>query len=166
MTLIDKIHQWRNLRNELDDMLKARDMKYAEAVKEYYRENPKDASEKKSSSKKFSVKSDYDEFSYDNCVEKKYWKKRPKNDKPSENELKADQPDPKRLEQAIAFFVKLKQFLMAKDCQNPDQWLIENMGLDKYNSFIKAVVEPIKQEKENQLFSEKRDKDGKGEFDF
>ena len=166
MTLTDKIHQWRNLRNELDDMLKARNIKYAEAVKEYYRENPKDASEKKSSSKKFSVKSDYDEFSYDNCVEKKYWKKRPKNDKPSESELKADQPDPKRLEQAIAFFEKLKHFLMAKDCQNPDQWLIENMGLDKYNSFIKAVIEPIKHEKENQLFSGKKDDDGKDEFDF
>ena len=164
--MTDKIHQWRKLRNELDDMLKARDMKYAEAVKEYYRENPKDASEKKSSSKKFSVKSDYDEFSYDNCVEKKYWKKRPKNDKSSENELMADQPDPKRLEQAIAFFEKLKHFLMAKDCQNPDQWLIENMGLDKYNSFIKAVIEPIKQEKENQLFSGKKDDDGKDEFDF
>lgn len=166
MTLTDKIHQWRNLRNELDDMLKAREMKYAEAVKEYYRENPKDASEKKSSSKRFSVKSDYDEFSYDNCVEKKYWKKRPKSDNPSESEMKADQPDPKRLEQAIAFFEKLKHFLMAKDCQNPDQWLIENMGLDKYNSFIKAVIEPIKQEKENQLFSGKKDDDGKDEFDF
>lgn len=153
MIMTDKIHQWRTLRNELDDMLKARGKKYAEAVKEYYRENPKDASEKKSSSKKFSVKSDYDEFSYDNCVEKKYWKKRPKSDKPSESELKADQPDPKRLEQAIAFFVKLKQFLMAKDCPKADQWLIENIGLDRYNRFRKEVIEPIKKEKEDQLFS-------------
>ena len=166
MTLIDKIHQWRKLRNELDDMLKAREMKYAEAVKEYYRENPKDASEKKSSSKKFSVKSDYDEFSYDNCVEKKYWKKRPKNDKPSESELKADQPDPKRLEQAIAFFEKLKHFLMAKDCPKPEQWLAENFGQDFLNRFRKEVIEPIKQEKENQLFSGKKDDDGKDEFDF
>ena len=164
--MTDKVQQWRNLRNELDDMLKAREKKYAEAVKEYYRENPKDASEKKSSSKKFSVKSDYDEFSYDNCVEKKYWKKRPKNDKPSESELKADQPDPKRLEQAIAFFEKLKQFLMAKDCSKADQWLIENIGLDRYNRFRKEVIEPIKKEKENQLFSGMKDKNGKDEFDF
>ncbi|PWK86601.1 hypothetical protein [Hallerella porci] len=164
--MTDKVQQWRNLRNELDDMLKAREKKYAEAVKEYYRENPKDASEKKSSSKKFSVKSDYDEFSYDNCVEKKYWKKRPKNDKPSESELKADQPDPKRLEQAIAFFEKLKQFLMAKDCPKADQWLIENIGLDRYNRFRKEVIGPIKQEKENQLFSGMKDENGRDEFDF
>ena len=36
--MTDKVLQWRNLRNELDDLLKARNMKYAEAVKEYYRE--------------------------------------------------------------------------------------------------------------------------------
>ena len=164
--MTDKIHQWRTLRNELDDMLKARNMKYAEAVQKYYRENPKDASEKKSSSKKFSVKSDYDEFSYDNCVEKKYWKKRPKSDNPSESELKADQPDPKRLEQAIAFFEKLKHFLMAKDCPKPEQWLAENFGQVFLNRFRKEVIEPIKQEKENQLFSGKKDDDGKDEFDF
>ena len=143
MTLIDKIHQWRNLRNELDDMLKARDMKYAEAVKEYYRENPKDASEKKSSSKKFSVKSDYDEFSYDNCVEKKYWKKRPKNETASE--LLKDRPAPNRLEPAIAFLEKLKLFLAAKDCQKPEQWISEKFGQDFLNSFRKEVIEPIKQ---------------------
>ena len=164
--MTDKVQQWRNLRNELDDMLKAREKKYAEAVKEYYRENPKDASEKKSSRKKFGVKNNYDAFSYDNCVEKKYWKKRPKNDKPSESELKADQPDPKRLEQAIAFFEKLKQFLMAKDCPKADQWLIENIGLDRYNRFRKEVIEPIKKEKENQLFSGMKDENGRDEFDF
>lgn len=166
MTIIDKIHQWRTLRNELDDMLNARGKKYAEVVQDYYKENPKNASEKKSSSKKFSAKKADEGFSYENCVEKKYWKKRPKNDKPSENELKADQPDPKRLEQAIAFFVKLKQFLMAKDCQNPDQWLAERFGDDFMVRFRKEVVEPIKQEKENQLFSGKKDDDGKDEFDF
>lgn len=165
MIMTDKIHQWRNLRNELDDMLKARGKKYAEVVQDYYKENPKDASEKKSPSKKFSAKKADEGFSYENCVEKKYWKKRPTSDKPSESELLKDRPEPKRLEPAIAFFEKLKQFLMAKDCPKADQWLIENMGLDRYNRFRKAVIETIKQEKENQLFSEKRDKDGKGEFD-
>lgn len=164
--MTDKIHQWRTLRNELDDMLKARGKKYAEVVQDYYKENPKDASEKKFSSKKFSVKSDYDEFSYNNCVEKKYWKKRPKSDNPSESELKADQPDPKRLEQAIAFFEKLKIFLMAKNCPKAEQWLAEKFDDDFMVRFRKEVIEPIKKEKENQLFSEKRDKDGKGEFDF
>ena len=162
--MTDKVQQWRNLRNELDDMLKAREMKYAEAVKEYYRENPKDASEKKSSSKKFSVKSDYDEFSYDNCVEKKYWKKRPKNETASE--LLKDRPEPNRLEPAIAFFEKLKLFLASKDCQKPEQWISEKFGQDFLNSFRKEVIEPIKQEKENQLFSDKKDDDGKDEFDF
>ncbi|OWV19684.1 hypothetical protein B7990_00465 [Fibrobacter sp. UWB4] len=162
--MTDKVLQWRNLRNELDDLLKARNMKYAEAVKEYYRENPKDASEKKSSSKKFSVKSDYDEFSYDNCVEKKYWKKRPKNETASE--LLKDRPAPNRLEPAIAFLEKLKLFLAAKDCQKPEQWISEKFGQDFLNSFRKEVIEPIKQEKENQLFSGIKDKNGKDEFDF
>lgn len=44
--MTDKVQQWRNLRNELDDMLKAHEIKYAEAVKEFYKENPKDACEK------------------------------------------------------------------------------------------------------------------------
>lgn len=162
--MTDKVLQWRNLRNELDDLLKARNMKYAEAVEEYYRENPKDASEKKSSSKKFSVKSDYDEFSYDNCVEKKYWKKRPKNETASE--LLKDRPAPNRLEPAIAFLEKLKLFLAAKDCQKPEQWISEKFGQDFLNSFRKEVIEPIKQEKENQLFSGIKDKNGKDEFDF
>lgn len=152
--MTDKIQQWRKLRNELDDMLKARGKKYAEVVQDYYKENPKDASEKKFSSKKFSAKKSDEVFSYENCVEKKYWKKRPTSDKPSESELQKDRPEPNRIEPAIAFFEKLKIFLMAKDCQNPDQWLIENMGLDKYNSFRKEVIEPIKKEKVDQLFSE------------
>ena len=50
-------------------------------VKEFYKENPKDTSEKKFSSKRFSAKKSDEGFSYDNCVEKKYWKKRSKNDK-------------------------------------------------------------------------------------
>jgi hypothetical protein len=35
---------WRNLRNKLDDMLKAREMNYREAVELYYKEHPKDLS--------------------------------------------------------------------------------------------------------------------------
>ena len=60
---------------------------------------------------------------------------------------------------------KLKHFLMAKDCPKPEQWLAENFGQDFLNRFRKEVVEPIKQEKENQLFSGKKDDDGKDEFD-
>jgi hypothetical protein len=166
MTMTDKIHQWRTLRNELDDMLKARGKKYAEVVQDYYKENPKDASEKKFSSKKFSAKKSDEVFSYENCVEKKYWKKRPTSDKPSESELLKDRPDPSRLEPAIAFFEKLKIFLMAKNCPKAEQWLAEKFDDDFMVRFRKEVIEPIKKEKENQLFSEKRDKDGKGEFDF
>ena len=110
--MTDKVLQWRNLRNELDDMLKAREIKYAEAVKEFYKENPKDSCEKKFSSKKFSAKKSDEGFSYENCVEKKYWKKRPTSDKPSESELLKDRPEPNRVEPAIAFFEKLKIFLM------------------------------------------------------
>ena len=75
--MTDDVTEWRKLRNELDDMLKAREMKYADAVRKYYSKNPKDASEKKSSRKKIISKnmSREDEFSYDNSVEKKYWKK-------------------------------------------------------------------------------------------
>jgi hypothetical protein len=147
-------------------MLKAREIKYAEAVKEFYKENPKDACEKKSSSKKFSVKSNSDVFSYDNCVEKKYWKKRPTSDKPSESELLKDRPEPNRVEPAIAFFEKLKIFLMAKNCPKAEQWLAEKFDDDFMARFRKEVIEPIKQEKENQLFSGIKDKNGKDEFDF
>ena len=94
---------------------------------------------------------------------KKYWKKRPKNETASE--LLKDQPDPNRLEPAIAFFEKLKLFLAAKDCQKPEQWISEKFGQDFLNSFRKEVIEPIKQEKENQLFSGMKDKNGRDEFD-
>lgn len=151
--MVDKIHQWRTLRNELDDMLKARGKKYAEVVQDYYKENPKDASEKKSSSKKFSAKKSDEGFSYENCVEKKYWKKRPTSDTPSESELLKDRPKPDRIEPAIAFFEKLKVFLAAKNCPKPEQWLAENFGQDFLNRFRKEVIEPIKKEKEDQLFS-------------
>ena len=163
--MTDKVQQWRDLRNELDDMLKAREIKYAEAVKEFYKENPKDACEKKSSSKKFSVKSNSDVFSYDNCVEKKYWKKRPTSDKPSESELLKDRPEPNRVEPAIAFFEKLKIFLMAKNCPKAEQRLAEKFDDDFMARFRKEVIEPIKQEKENQLFSGMKDKNGRDEFD-
>ena len=55
---------------------------------------------------------------------------------------------------------------MAKDCPKPEQWLAENFGQDFLNRFRKEVIEPIKQEKENQLFSGKKNDDGKDEFDF
>lgn len=152
--MTDKVLQWRNLRNELDDMLKAREIKYAEAVKEFYKENPKDACEKKFSSKKFSAKKSDEGFSYENCVEKKYWKKRPTSDKPSESELLKDRPEPNRVEPAIAFFEKLKIFLMAKNCPKAEQWLAEKFDDDFMVRFRKEVIEPIKKEKVNQLFSE------------
>ena len=152
--MTDKIHQWRTLRNELDDMLKARGKKYAEVVQEFYKENPKDASEKKFSSKKFSAKKSDEGFSYENCVEKKYWKKRPTSDKPSESELLKDRPEPNRVEPAIAFFEKLKFFLMAKNCPKAEQWLAEKFDDDFMVRFRKEVIEPIKKEKVNQLFSE------------
>ena len=61
---MDELLTWRKLRNELEDMLKARGMSYPDAVKEYYLNNPKS-------------KSNPDNFDYKNSVEKKYWKRRP-----------------------------------------------------------------------------------------
>ena len=55
---------------------------------------------------------------------------------------------------------------MAKNCPKAEQWLAEKFDDDFMVRFRKEVIEPIKKEKENQLFFEKRDKDGKGEFDF
>ena len=43
---MDEITAWRKLRNELADMLKARDMNYRKAVELYYKKYPKDLSEK------------------------------------------------------------------------------------------------------------------------
>ena len=43
---MDEVTTWRMLRNDLDGMLKAREMNYRKAVEMYYKENPKDLSEK------------------------------------------------------------------------------------------------------------------------
>lgn len=166
---MDKLHQWRQLRNELDDMFKAREKKYAEVVKDYYAENPKDFSEKKSKKKSFAIDkkrmSDVDSFSYENCVEKKYWKKRPKNENPSEVELKDDHPDMSRIEAAIAFFEKLKVFVASKNCPKPEQWLAERFGQGFMDRFRKQVINPIKQEQKDQLFSLPKNELGMDEFD-
>ena len=156
MNMTDNITEWRKLRNELDDMLKAREMKYADAVRKYYSKYPKDASEKKSSRKKIISKnmSREDEFSYDNCVEKKYWKSRPKN----ETELANDKP-------AIIFFEKLKNFILSQECQKPEQWLVENMGQEILDKLRKEVIQVVKKQIADEQYQLKKDENGMDEFD-
>lgn len=164
MTMTDNVTEWRKLRNELDDMLKAREMKYADAVRKYYSKYPKDASEKKSSRKKIISKnvSKEDEFSFDNCVEKKYWKNRPK----SENELANDKPADNRIISAIIFFEKLKKFILSQECQKPEQWLVENMGQEILDKLRKEVIAVVKKQIEDEQYQIKKDENGMDEFDF
>lgn len=162
--MTDEINTWRSLRNELDEMLKARDMKYADAVREYYKKNPKDFSEKKSSRKKIISKnmSREDEFSYDNSVEKKYWKNRPKN----ETELANDKPADNRIIPAIIFFEKLKKFILSLECQKPEQWLVENDYQYFLDKVRKEVIPNVKKQMEDEQYQLKKDENGMDEFDF
>lgn len=162
--MMDKINEWRTLRNELDEMLKARDMKYADAVKKYYRNNPKDFCEKKTSHKKINRKnfSDDDVFSFENSVEKKYWRKPPK----SEKGIVSDKPDANRIIPAIIFFKKLKKFISSMDCQKPEQWIVEHLGQDMMDKLREEVIRPIKRELEDAKYKLIKDENGMDEFDF
>ena len=163
-TMTDEINTWRSLRNELDEMLKARDMKYADAVREYYKKNPKDFSEKKTSHKKINQKnlSDDDVFSFENSVEKKYWRKPPKNEKDIAN----DKPDANRIVPAIIFFEKLKKFILSIDCPKPEQWIVEHLGQDFMDRFRREVILPVKKEMEDSKYKSVKDENGMDEFDF
>lgn len=158
------INTWRNLRNELDDMLKAREMKYADAVRKYYSKYPKDPSEKRASCKKNNSRrmSGEDEFSYENSVEKKYWKARPKD----ETKLDKDKPADNRIVPAIIFFEKLKSFICTLECQKPEQWLAENVGQEFLDKVRKEVFQVVKRQMEEEQYSLKKDENGMDEFDF
>ena len=135
-------------------MLKAREMRYADAVKKYYSKYPKDSSEKRSSHKKNSSKSfsKEDKFSYENSVEKKYWKTRPKD----ETNLDKDKPADNRIIPAITFFEKLKNFICTLECQKPEQWLAENMGQKFLDSVRKEVFQVVKRQMEEEQYSLKK----------
>ena len=162
--MVDEIEKWRTLRNELDEMLKARDMKYADAVRKYYKKNSKDFSEKKTSHKKINRKnlSDNEAFSFENSVEKKYWRKRPKNEKDPTN----DKPDTNRIIPAIIFFEKLKKYISSMDCPKPEQWIVEHLGQDFIDKFRREVVLPVKKEVEDSKYKLIKDENGMDEFDF
>ena len=163
----EEIRQWQRLRNELDDMLKARNnMKYAEAVQEYYKKFPKDNSEKKKGARKGIIPRSFDEdgFSYENSVEKRYWRKRPKN--PTAEVLEKDHPELGRITPAIAFFEKLKDFIKSLDCPKPEQWIVEKKGQEFMDRFRKNVLLPLKEELENKQYDLLKDENGRDEFDF
>ena len=168
----DLVTTWRALRNELADMLKARDMNYRKAVELYYKKYPKDLSEKRlkktgsiTSDLKKKKFADKDNFCFENSPEKKYWKKPPKpGSDPSNDKLAKN--DESRYSKAIEFFEKLKSFIMTLDCPNSNQWIIEKWGLDFYNRYRQEVPLRIKKEMEEKMFKPAKDDDGKDEFDF
>ena len=127
---MDELLTWRKLRNELEDMLKARSMSYPDAVKEYYLNNPK-------------IKSNTEIFDYENSVEKKYWKRRPKHDESPDND-KLNGKNTSRYPKAIQFFVRLKDYLITLDCPKSEQWIVENMGSDFFSRFNREVLQPLK----------------------
>ncbi|MBP5441448.1 MAG: hypothetical protein J6Y14_11185 [Fibrobacter sp.] len=132
---MDELLTWRKLRNELEDMLKARSMSYPDAVKEYYLNNPKS---------KFNT----DNFDYKNSVEKKYWKRRPKHgETPDDDKLIGKNAS--RYPKAIEFFTQLKDYLITLDCPKSEQWIVENMGSDFFSRFSNGVIQPLKREAEN-----------------
>jgi len=169
---MDEITAWRKLRNELADMLKARDMNYRKAVELYYKKYPKDLSEKRlkktgdiTSDLKKKKFADKDNFCFENSPEKKYWKKPPKPGSDPSNDRLAKK-DESRYGKAIEFFEKLKSFIMTLDCPSSSQWIIEKRGLDFYNRYRKYVPMLIKKEQEEKMFKPAKDDDGKDEFDF
>ena len=147
--------KWRKLRDELSSMLSSRNMDYPAAVKKYYKAHPRMVSDK--GRKKYAE----DEFVYANCVEKHYWKKKPKDGVSTDN----DSPNPSRVAKAVVFLEKLKSFVANLDCDSPMQILAERFGVDFVNRFKEKVTNPINQEKENQLFSLPKNELGKDEFD-
>ncbi len=158
---------WRNLRNKLDDMLKARDMNYREAVELYYKEHPKDLSEKRlkvaqdiTSNLKKKKFADEDSFYFENSPEKKYWKKRPKDDSDLSKD-KLPEKDESRYSKAIVFFEKLIQFIRLLDCPKSGQWIIEHEGIDFWNEFQREVIQPLKREIEDKKY-----KEGMSDLDF
>ena len=149
---MDELLTWRKLRNELEDMLKARSMSYPDAVKEYYLNNPK-------------IKSNTEIFDYENSVEKKYWKRRPKHDESPDND-KLNGKNTSRYPKAIQFFVRLKDYLITLDCPKSEQWIVENMGSDFFSRFNREVLQPVKKEIEDRMFKPSKDLNGMDEFDF
>jgi len=142
---MDELLTWRKLRNELEDMLKARGMSYPDAVKEYYLNNPRS-------------KSNTDNFDYKNSAEKKYWKRRPKhNETPNDDKLNGKNAS--RYPKAIEFFTQLKDYLLSLDCPKSEQWIVENMGPDFFSRFNSEVLQPLKRknEKEQSVHSSEED---------
>ena len=163
---------WRKLRNELDDMLKAREMNYREAVELFYKEHPKDLSEKRlkksrdvTSNLKHKKFASEDAFCFENSPEKKYWKKRPKDDSDLSKDKLAEK-DESRYTKAIEFFEKLKQFIRLLNCPKSEQWLAEHEGVDFLNRFQREVLQPLKREIEDQKYKPSKNKDGMDEFDY
>lgn len=169
---MDEVTTWRMLRNDLDGMLKAREMNYRKAVEMYYKENPKDLSEKRlkkvrdiTSDLKKKKFADKDNFCFENSPEKKYWKKKPKPGSDPNND-KLAKNDKSRYGKAIEFFLKLKSFIYKMDCPESEQWVAEHEGLDFLNRFRNDVILPLKKEIEEQKYKLPKDKDGMDEFDF
>ena len=152
---MNDVSTWRKLRDELSDMLSGRDMDYPTAVRRYYKVHPRTVSDK--GRKKYADK----EFDYDNSVEKHYWKKKPKDGVSTEK----DSPNPSRIAKAIVFFEKLKSFVANLDCESPEEILMERFGQDFMDRFRKQVINPIKQEQKDQLFSLPKNELGMDEFD-
>lgn len=133
---MDELLTWRKLRNELEDMLKARSMSYPDAVKEFYLNNPKS-------------KFNSDNFDYKNSVEKKYWKRRPKHSEAYDDD-KLNGKNASRYPKAIEFFTQLKDYLITLDCPKSEQWIVENMGPDFFSRFNSEVLQPLKRKNEKE----------------
>ena len=147
------VEEWRSLRDDIFDMLKGRNKKYSEVVKEYFKVNPKDEGKKK--------KAGDGEFQYVNCIERKYWKDPPNN----ETEKEKDFPDKSRIGAAIFFLGKLQKFLLKTPCDDPDQWIKEHMGQNLLDRFRKEVLNPLKKEIKDEQYKLKKDANGMDEFD-
>jgi len=132
--------EWREIRNDLSQMFKERQIDFAKAAERYelslHEDDP-----------------DY-EFNYERV--KKFWKKPPKPDA-TPDVLQKDCPEPSRLLKALEYLKAVRTYLLEKDDlvvgkKNSDakRRLIEKIGIDNWNVVYKQVIKRVEKEEEQE----------------
>lgn len=128
--------EWREIRNDLSEMFKGRQLDFRKAAERYELELHED---------------DFDyEFNYERV--KKFWKKPPKHGASAE-EQKDDHPEKARLPRALEYLKAVHTFLLEKDTfvvgkkdNDSKRRLIKKVGVDFWNEFHKQVIKRVERE--------------------
>jgi len=128
--------EWREIRNDLSEMFKEKQLDFRKAAERYELELHED---------------DFDyEFNYERV--KKFWKKPPKPGASAE-EQKDDHPEKARLPRALEYLKAVHTFLLEKDTfvvgkkdNDSKRRLIKKVGVDFWNEFHKQVIKRVERE--------------------